>query len=142
VTAPATPLPILSGKYPFRILLAEDNVINQQLARIILNKMGYDPEIAENGKEVLNKLGEKEFDLIFMDIQMPEMDGLEATRIIRTTRPVQPLIIAMTANTAPEDREECLAEGMNDYLSKPVNLDELVNIMEKWGRRIGQRHSV
>lgn len=142
MTSTAPPLPILSGKYPFRILLAEDNVINQQLARIILNKMGYDPEIAENGKEVLNKLGEKEFDLIFMDIQMPEMDGLEATRIIRTTHSVQPLIIAMTANTTPEDREECLAEGMNDYLSKPVDLDELVNIMEKWGRRIGQRHSV
>jgi CheY-like chemotaxis protein len=142
VTSSAVPLPILSGKYPFRILLAEDNLLNQQFARIILNKMGYDPEIAENGKEVLDKLAEKKFDLIFMDIQMPEMDGLEATRIIRATHTAQPLIIAMTANTAPEDREECLAEGMNDYLGKPVNLDELINIMEKWGRHIGQGHSV
>jgi CheY-like chemotaxis protein len=140
--ATAAPLPLLSGKYPLRILLAEDNPINQQLALIILTKMGYAPELAENGKEVLDRLREKHFDLIFMDIQMPEMDGLEATRIIRATHAVQPLIIAMTANATREDREECLAEGMNDYLSKPVSLDELIQVLEKWGRRVRYGYSV
>jgi signal transduction histidine kinase/CheY-like chemotaxis protein len=135
-SATTAPLPVLSGKYPLRILLAEDNPINQQLALIILTKMGYAPEIAENGKEVLDKLRQRPFDLIFMDIQMPEMDGLEATRIIRSTHSVQPLIIAMTANTTREDRQDCIAEGMNDYLSKPVNLDELIQVLEKWGRRV------
>ncbi|HEY4061692.1 MAG TPA: response regulator [Puia sp.] len=129
-----TQLPVLSGKYPLRILLAEDNAINQQLAMIILTRMGYEPDIAVNGKEVLDKIRNEHFDLIFMDIQMPEMDGLEATRRIRATHAVQPLIIAMTANATREDREECFAEGMNDYLSKPINLDELVNMLEKWGR--------
>lgn len=137
----ADQLPLLSAKYPLRILLAEDNAINQQLALIILTKMGYEPEVAENGKQVLDLLRQRPFDLIFMDIQMPEMDGLEATRIIRATHSVQPLIIAMTANAAREDKEECLTEGMNDYLSKPVNIDELVQVLEKWGCRIRYGYS-
>jgi len=139
----ATPaqLPVLAEKYPLRILLVEDNIINQQLALIILSRMGYSPGIAVNGKEVLDRLLDEYFDLILMDIQMPEMDGLEATRIIRATHSVQPLIIAMTANAAGNDREECLAAGMNDYLPKPINLDELVNMLEKWGRRIRQNNT-
>ena len=139
-TTPAQ-LPVLAEKYPLRILLVEDNMINQQLALIILSRMGYSPGIAVNGKEVLDRLLDEYFDLILMDIQMPEMDGLEATRIIRTSHSAQPLIIAMTANAARKDREECLAAGMNDYLSKPVNLDELVNMLEKWGRRIWQSNT-
>jgi len=131
-----TNLPLLSAKYPMRILLAEDNPINQQLAMIILSRMGYKPEVAENGKEVLEKLREKEFDLIFMDVQMPEMDGLEATRNIRAVSWDQPLIIAMTANATRKDREVCLAEGMNDYLSKPINLEELIEALQKWGRAV------
>jgi CheY-like chemotaxis protein len=127
-----TPIPLLAENNPFRILLAEDNPINQQLAVIILKKMGYDPAIAENGKEVLEQLQKEPYDLIFMDIQMPEMDGLEATRIIRSGDNPQPIIIAMTANTARQDREECLSEGMNDYLSKPINIGELINMLEKW----------
>ena len=71
-----------------------------------------------------------------MDIQMPEIDGLEATRIIRTSRDLQPVIIAMTANAMQGDREDCLAGGMNDYLSKPVRPEELVEMLEKWGSRI------
>jgi CheY-like chemotaxis protein len=141
VTIPAAPLPLLSVEYPLRILLAEDNDINQQLALIILSKMGYAPAVAENGKEVLDRLQERPFDLIFMDIQMPGMDGLEATRIIRATQSVQPLIIAMTANASREDKDECLSEGMNDYLSKPVNLDEIIQVLEKWGRRVRYGYS-
>jgi signal transduction histidine kinase/ligand-binding sensor domain-containing protein/ActR/RegA family two-component response regulator len=131
------PLPgKLSQRYPMDILVAEDNPINQQLALMILTKMGYAPEMVWNGQEVLNKLQEKKFDLIFMDIQMPEMDGLEATRVIRQGPGQQPVIIAMTANAMQGDQEECLAQGMNDYLSKPVKLDELVSMLEKWGNKI------
>jgi len=131
------PLPIhLAEKYPMQILVAEDNPINQQLALVILTKMGYNPEFVENGKGVLEKLQEKKIDLILMDIQMPEMDGLEATRIIRNSNGPQPVIIAMTANAMVGDKEECLAVGMHDYLAKPVNLDQLVSVLEKWGGTI------
>jgi CheY-like chemotaxis protein len=129
-----TPIPLLAEKYPFRILLAEDNPINQQLVLLILNKMGYNPDTAENGKEVLTQLQQQPYDIIFMDIQMPEMDGLEATRTIRSGNGHQPVIIAITANATCQDREECLAQGMNDYLSKPVNIGELIHTLEKWGR--------
>jgi signal transduction histidine kinase/ActR/RegA family two-component response regulator len=134
--AAAEPLPRLAEKYPLRILLAEDNPINRQLAVMILDKMGYSCGVAENGKEVLDQLQKEPYDLIFMDIQMPEMDGLEATRRIRRGRGKQPVIIAMTANTTRKDRDECLTEGMNDFLSKPVHLDELIRMMENWGQTI------
>jgi len=129
-------IPILATKYPLCILLAEDNPINQQFALIILTKMGYNPIVAINGKEVLQHLEKAPFDLILMDIQMPEMDGLEATRLIRAGQGHQPVIIAMTANATRQDRDECLAEGMNDYLSKPVDLDELAYMLKKWGHLI------
>ncbi len=135
-TGDRKPLPgKLSQRYPMKILVAEDNPINQQLAMMILTKMGYAPEMVWTGREVLDKLKEKKFDLIFMDIQMPEMDGLEATRMIRTGTQPQPVIIAMTANAMQGDQEECLAQGMNDYLPKPVKLDEFVMMLEKWGNK-------
>jgi signal transduction histidine kinase/ActR/RegA family two-component response regulator len=134
--AAAGALPRLAEKYPLRILLAEDNPINRQLAVMILDKMGYSCGVAENGKEVLDHLQKEAFDLIFMDIQMPEMDGLEATRHIRRGRGKQPVIIAMTANTTRKDRDDCITEGMNDFLSKPVHLDELIRMMENWGQTI------
>jgi CheY-like chemotaxis protein len=135
-------LPNLAAKYPLCILLAEDNPINQQLALIILTKMGYNPILAVNGKEVLHHLHKAPFDLILMDIQMPEMDGLEATRLIRKSNGHQPVIIAMTANATRQDRDECLAEGMNDYLSKPVDLEELTYVLKKWGHLINSPHRV
>jgi len=142
-TAPAnTSIPVLANKYPLCILLAEDNPINQQLALIILTKMGYNPIVAVNGKEVLTHLERAPFDLILMDIQMPEMDGLEATRLIRRGAGHQPVIIAMTANATRQDRDECLAEGMNDYISKPVDLDQLVIMLKKWGHLINTPHKV
>ena len=129
-------IPRLADKYPLQILLAEDNPINRQLAVMILDKMGYAPGLAENGKEVLDQLQKEPFDLIFMDIQMPEMDGLQATRHIRSRGVHQPIIIAMTANTTRKDRDDCLTEGMNDFLSKPVHLDELIRMLENWGQKI------
>ncbi|HXD79154.1 MAG TPA: response regulator [Puia sp.] len=136
VPSTAETLPRLAEKYPLRILLAEDNPINRQLAVLILDKMGYSCGVAENGKEVLDQMQKEPFDLIFMDIQMPEMDGLEATRRIRRGRGKQPVIIAMTANTTRQDRDDCITEGMNDFLSKPVHLDELIRMMETWGQTI------
>jgi two-component system sensor histidine kinase/response regulator len=123
----------LSQKYPLNILVAEDNLINQQVILYILEKLGYTPRVVANGQEAVNAAGQDPFDIIFMDLQMPEMDGLEATRRIRNAPlPDQPVIIALTANTMQGDEEECLSVGMNDYIGKPVNLDELVGKLQKW----------
>ncbi len=119
-------------QYPLSILVAEDNMMIQKIVGKILNKLGYDPKMTNNGKEVLEEVSNKYYDVILMDVQMPEMDGLEATKMIRVCLSNQPVIIAMTANTLQGDREECLRAGMDDYLSKPVNLEELVNLLEKW----------
>jgi signal transduction histidine kinase/CheY-like chemotaxis protein/streptogramin lyase len=120
-------------QYPLQLLLAEDNPFNQAVATAILGKLGYQFDMAENGELALEKMQQKTYDIILMDVQMPEMDGLEATRIIRETYTAQPpVIIAMTANAMQEDKEECLRAGMNDYLSKPVNPDDLVMLLKKW----------
>lgn len=113
-------------KNPLRILVAEDNIINQKLIIRILNKLGYDPTIAANGLEVISFIKYDTFDVILMDIQMPEMDGLEATTAVRNSDVRQPVIIAMTANAMQEDKEECLRIGMNDYLSKPIHIESLM----------------
>jgi two-component system, sensor histidine kinase and response regulator len=118
--------------HPMSILVAEDNQINQQVILHILTKMGYEPEMVENGQEAVDITQQKHFDLILMDMQMPEMDGLEASRVIRATLKRQPVIIALTANTMQGDQEECLDAGMDDYISKPVKLEELVSKLEKW----------
>jgi CheY-like chemotaxis protein len=118
---------------PLRILVAEDNVINQQLILHILGNLGYEPAVAGNGRQALETLERQAFDLILMDVQMPEMDGLEATRMIRQQLYRQPVVIALTANAMRGDREDCLAAGMNDYICKPVRLEELMRLLEKWG---------
>jgi CheY-like chemotaxis protein/signal transduction histidine kinase len=128
-----------SKQYPLRILVAEDNHINQKIAVKVLGKLGYHPALANNGKEVLEMIGQDYYDVILMDIQMPEMDGLEATRMIRTCLEVQPVIIAMTANVMQGDRDQCMQAGMDDYLSKPIDMKELLNQLEKWGLTIINR---
>ena len=112
----------LGERLPLSILLAEDNPINQIVAASILDEMAYKVELAENGLQAVEALRKKAYDVIFMDMQMPEMDGLEATRYIRAEFPPdrQPIIIAMTANAMDGDKQECLDAGMNDYISKPV----------------------
>lgn len=127
-------------KYPLRILVAEDNRVNQKLAMKVLTKLGYNPDIAQDGKEVLEEVSKVNYDLILMDVQMPEMDGLEATRMVRLCLPVQPIIIAMTANAMQGDREECLQAGMDDYISKPVHLEELVSMLEKWALKVKENN--
>jgi CheY-like chemotaxis protein len=121
-----------SKQYPLRILLAEDNEINQLLAIKMLNNMGYEPVTAENGLKVVELLKTERFDLILMDVQMPEMDGLEATKHIRDKNAIQPVIIAMTANAMSGDQEECLKAGMDDYMSKPVRIETLKTMIQKW----------
>jgi signal transduction histidine kinase/CheY-like chemotaxis protein len=126
-------------KYPLQIVIAEDNRINQKLAIRVLNKLGYKPDIAQNGLEAVEKFDERCHDLIFMDVQMPVMDGLEATRMIRQKQNRQPVIIAMTANAMQRDREECLKGGMNDYISKPVKLEIVIQLLEKWGKFVQEK---
>jgi CheY-like chemotaxis protein len=118
----------MAEEWPLRILLAEDNPTNQKLAAIILGRLGYKADLAANGIEALQALVRQPYDVVLMDMQMPEMDGLEATRRIRRELPAsrQPHIIAMTANAMQSDREACLAAGMNDYVSKPIRVEELV----------------
>lgn len=118
-------------EYPLQILVAEDNLINQKLIEKVLSKLGYIADIVPNGLEVLEKLAQKAYDVILMDIQMPEMDGLEATGRIRKQDGKQPYIVAMTANAMADDREICLRAGMDEYLPKPMKMEELVNILKK-----------
>jgi len=118
-------------KYPLNILIAEDNLINQKLALGVLKKLGYRASLVKNGKEAVEKTAAELFDVVLMDILMPEMDGMEATRSIRQNHTYQPRIIAMTANAMVEDREACFNAGMNDYIPKPFNLDMLMNVLIK-----------
>jgi signal transduction histidine kinase/CheY-like chemotaxis protein len=116
----------LGAHHPLRILLAEDNAINQKVAQLSLQRLGYRADLAANGLEALNALKRHAYDVVLMDVQMPEMDGLEATRRIRHMPHLrQPRIVAMTANAMHSDREVCLQAGMDDYISKPVQMPEL-----------------
>ncbi|OPX80275.1 MAG: Bacterioopsin transcriptional activator [Methanosaeta sp. PtaB.Bin039] len=118
-----------------RILLAEDNVVNQKVALMMLERLGYRADVAANGLEVLNALQRQKYDLILMDVQMPEMDGLEATRRIRKLTPQSgPFIAAITAYAMEGDRERCLRAGMDDYISKPIKLEELKRVVRQSAR--------
>lgn len=118
--------PMTAEHRPLRILLAEDNAVNQKLALRLLSQLGYDAQVANDGQQALDALERTEFDVVLMDVQMPELDGLEATRRIRRQWPDRPIrIVAMTANAMAGDREACLAAGMDDYISKPIRPAEL-----------------
>ena len=133
MTPPSIFDPAMARRLPLHILLAEDHITNQKLALYTLEKLGYRADVASNGLDVLEALERQEYDVILMDIQMPEMDGLEATRIIRGRLAGfrQPRIIAMTANVTTADREACFDAGMNDYLAKPIRIEELVAALNK-----------
>ena len=134
--------PALAKRLPLRVLLCDDNAINQKVALRLLQQMGYRAELAANGVEALAALDRQHYDLIFMDVMMPEMGGFEATRIIRERQKAESgfpnytdpiIIVAMTANAMQGDREQCLSAGMNDYLAKPVRLEDVRAIIERWG---------
>jgi CheY-like chemotaxis protein len=121
----------LATRHPLRILLAEDNVVNQKLALRLLQQMGYRADLASNGIEAVESVGRQSYDVVLMDVQMPEMDGLEATRRITARWPEgkRPRIVAMTANAMQGDRETCLAAGMDDYVVKPIRVEALVEAL-------------
>jgi signal transduction histidine kinase/CheY-like chemotaxis protein/2C-methyl-D-erythritol 2,4-cyclodiphosphate synthase len=134
----ATPSPLapridreLAARHPLRILLAEDNVVNQKLALRVLQQMGYRADLASNGIEAVESVERQTYDVVLMDVQMPEMDGLEASRRIVAKWPAgeRPRIVAMTANAMQGDREQCLAAGMDDYVTKPIRVDALVEAL-------------
>jgi signal transduction histidine kinase/CheY-like chemotaxis protein/tetratricopeptide (TPR) repeat protein len=118
----------MAQRHPLRILLADDNVVNQKLAMRLLSQMGYRADLASNGIEAIESIARQTYDVVLMDVQMPEMDGLEASRRITAKFKAheRPRIVAMTANAMQGDREECLAAGMEDYVTKPIRVDALV----------------
>jgi CheY-like chemotaxis protein/nitrogen-specific signal transduction histidine kinase len=133
--------PTLGARFPLRVLICDDNIINQKVAFRLLQQMGYCADVANNGLETLATLQRQPYDLIFMDVMMPEMDGLEATRHIRERQKLKDefpnyqsaiIIVAMTAKAMQGDREKCLAAGMDDYLAKPVRLEDMRAVMERW----------
>jgi CheY-like chemotaxis protein len=136
---PTSPLPEISPKHfdstmgaehPLRILLTEDNPINQKVGRKMLDQLGYNADLARNGREAVNALVDTTYDLVLMDIQMPEMDGVEATRLIRAAMgPQAPYIVALTAEALEGDRERFLASGFDNYLSKPLKADALQKLL-------------
>jgi PAS domain S-box-containing protein len=125
---------------PLRILLAEDNPLNQKVARLLLEKLGYSADLAANGLEVLAALERQDYDVVLMDVMMPELDGLEATRriVARWPKERRPRIVALTASAMREDRERCLNAGMDEYLSKPIDLQALADTLQR-ARRGGPR---
>ncbi|WP_434684272.1 response regulator [Pseudanabaena minima] len=121
----------MAKKYPLRILLVEDNPMNQRLIFLIMQKFGYTIDIANHGLEAINILQTQMYDMVLMDVQMPEMDGITATKWIRQNLVAQPRIVAITANFSDADRQNCLSAGMNDYISKPVNIQEIIRIVSQ-----------
>ncbi|NER00310.1 MAG: response regulator, partial [Cyanothece sp. SIO2G6] len=123
----------LGEKLPLKILVAEDNVVNQKLAMHLLKRMGYRADFVANGLEVLEAVSRQSYDVILMDVQMPEMDGLTTTQEIsrRYSAAQRPRIIAVTANAMQEDREQCLRAGMDDYISKPIQVNTLIQALNR-----------
>jgi signal transduction histidine kinase/CheY-like chemotaxis protein/putative methionine-R-sulfoxide reductase with GAF domain len=130
--AKATIDPQMAQRHPLRILLAEDNVVNQKLALRLLSRMGYSADVAVNGQQAVERIEQQTYDVVLMDVQMPEMDGLEASRRIVSRWPQaaqRPRIVAMTANAMQGDREQCLAAGMDDYVTKPIRVEALLQAL-------------
>ena len=132
-TTPPTINSQLAQQHPLQILLAEDNIVNQKVALLLLGQMGYQADVATNGLQALEALRRQPYDVVLMDMQMPEMDGLTATRQIcqEWAQETRPRIIAMTANAMQGDREECLAAGMDDYISKPIRIETLAQALKQ-----------
>jgi CheY-like chemotaxis protein len=134
--------PTMAARHPLRILLAEDNVVNQKLALRLLQQMGYRADLASNGVEAVESVQRQPYDVVLMDVQMPELDGLDATRQLCTLLPAgeRPRIVAMTANAMQGDREQCLEAGMDDYLTKPIRVERLVEALNSVTPRKDHRH--
>jgi len=130
--APHAPVPATHGLGRLKVLLAEDNAVNQKLAIRLLQRMGVTADVVGDGRAAIDAVADGDYDVVLMDVQMPEVDGLEATRQIRSRWPDRPLrIVGLTANAMAGDREACLAAGMNDYVSKPIRPEELQAALER-----------
>ncbi len=118
---------------PMRVLVVEDNLVNTKVLTLILARLGYQAETASNGRLALEQLEQRRYDVVFMDLQMPEMDGIEATKRLRERIPVTspPYILAFTANASQEDRGACTAAGMHDFEAKPANIDKISRALER-----------
>ena len=132
--------PSMAARLPLNILVAEDNIVNQKVAMGVLLQFGYQTDLVVSGKEAVEAAERQKYDLLFMDIQMPNMDGLEATRLIcsRMSPSERPYIVAMTANAMKEDRERCLSAGMDDYLSKPIRPEEIKAAIERGAMQLSR----
>jgi signal transduction histidine kinase/HPt (histidine-containing phosphotransfer) domain-containing protein len=141
--APALPTldVTFASRFPLRLLLADDNPINQKVGLSVLQKLGYRADLAGNGLEVIKALELKPYDILLLDVQMPEMDGLEAARVIcqRWPESMRPRIIAMTGNALLGDREKCLEAGMDDYMSKPIRIGDIQLLLERWAARLPKK---
>jgi CheY-like chemotaxis protein len=127
----------LADRHPLRVLVAEDNLVNQKVTLAMLAKLGYRADLATTGLEAVNAVRLLPYDVVFMDLQMPELDGIDATRQIINDHPIsqRPRIVALTANAFADDKEECLSAGMDDYLSKPLDVKELAASLDRVTRR-------
>lgn len=128
-----------AAENPLNILIVDDNPINQDMLQIALDKLGYQTKTAGNGVQALKFLEQEEFNVVLMDIQMPEMDGLCATKIVRETHAQQPHIIAVTANAMGIDREACFKVGMDDFISKPIDWGEMLKALKKAAEVLGTK---
>lgn len=128
----------LAQQFPLRLLLVDDNLINVKIGTEMLRRMGYQTQTANSGTAALQALEKESFDLVFMDVQMPELDGYETTRKIRSAPPKekQPIIIAVTGSAMEGDREKCLEAGMNDYILKPIRVESVQAALMQWGSKI------
>ena len=138
--APAAPgEPTLADRHPLRILVAEDNGVNQRVVLAMLRRLGYRADLAANGQEAVDAVRQRPYDVVLMDLHMPELDGLGALRQIHAEHAPdrRPHVIALTANALEEDRQACLAAGMDDYLSKPLQRDKLEAALERAARTSG-----
>jgi CheY-like chemotaxis protein len=118
------------------VLIAEDNPVNQKLLRRVLLQLGYRTDTVENGVEVVEAVNRKHYDLVFMDVHMPEMDGMEATRLIVNSRKgdQRPIIVAVTADALQGDKEKCIQAGMDDYITKPIRIADIQGVLDRWGK--------
>src|SRR5260370_3139685 len=130
----------MAARLPLNILIAEDNVVNQKVAIGVLLQFGYQTDLVVSGKEAVEAVERQRYDLLFMDLQMPDMDGLEATRLIssRMSPSERPYIVAMTATAMKQDRELCLSAGMDDLLSKPIRPEEIKAAIERGAKQLSR----
>jgi CheY-like chemotaxis protein len=133
---------MLAAQYPLQVLVVDDNAVNRKVAELTLARLGYQPLVAEDGRQAVDQVAQahaagRRLDLVFMDVQMPVLDGLDATRIIKSAHGhAAPVIIAMTAGASVDDRSNCFYAGMDDFVSKPINLKEFQATIERWGSRL------